>query len=610
MDLSETERGAAGVKELRERQEVPEKDRWAIREMYPDQADWEADFEKVKGLIRELEAFKGRAGKSADTLKAAIDAELQVSKVLSRLYTFAKMQLDEDTRISAHQAMVSRAETLSVAAQEAGAFLVPEIMAIDPAIMNLYMGSGPLADYRQYLDNILRFKAHTLSEREEALLAMAGELASAPSTVFEMLNTADMKFPSVQDGQGNLVPLTHGNFIPTMESEDRTLRQNAFKGYYQCYQDHLFTMASLIQAEVKKNQFFARARNFKSAREAALFENHVPVKVYDQLIEAVHRNLPRLHQYISVRKRLLGVETLHMYDLYVPLIPSVNKVIDFQEARAWVTESLQPLGPDYVHTVEEAFEEGWMDLYENAGKRGGAYSWGTYDSKPYILLNYQGTLDSVFTLTHELGHSMHSYRTHRDQPYLYGHYSIFLAEVASTTNEALLNDYLLKRVKEKAERLYLLNHYLDQFRTTVFRQAMFAEFEREIHRISEEGGALTAEGLSQLYRELNQKYYGPEIVIDDEIAIEWARIPHFYYNFYVFQYATGFSAAIALSKGILEAQPGAVERYLDFLSAGRRDYPIDILKMAGADMMSSDPVDQALLRFGELVEEFDRLTKE
>ncbi|SCZ81940.1 oligoendopeptidase F [Acidaminobacter hydrogenoformans] len=594
---------------LLERHEIPVENRWTIREMYPSQEDWERDFEATKGLINALTAFMGKVGASADTLRGAVDAELALSRKLSNLYAFAKMQLDEDTRVGEHQALVSRMESLSVAAQEAGAFLVPEIMAIDTAIMSLYLGAGPLADYKQYLHNILRFKPHTLSEKEEALLAMAGEMASAPSTVFEMLNAADMKFPEVEDSKGNKIQLTHGNFIPTMESQDRGLRQAAFRGYYKSYQDHIYSMASLLQSEVKKNQFFSRARNFKSARAAALFENHVPVKVYDQLIEAIHRNLPKLHKYISVRKRMLGLEEMHMYDLYVPLIPSVTKKIDYETAKAQVLESLEPLGEAYVETVKAAFDQGWIDVYENAGKRSGAYSWGTYDSKPYILLNYQETLDSMFTLTHEMGHSMHSYMTHHVQPYLYGHYSIFLAEVASTTNEALLNDYLLKRVKDKAERLHLLNHYLDQFRTTVFRQAMFAEFEREIHEAVETGGALTADGLKILYRGLNEKYYGPDVVIDDEIAIEWARIPHFYYNFYVFQYATGFSAAIALSKAILGKEPGAAERYLEFLGAGRSAYPIEILKAAGADMASGAPVDEALELFGELVEEFDQLTQ-
>jgi oligoendopeptidase F len=594
---------------LRERHEISDEYKWRIQEMYHSQEAWDQDFLKAKSQIQDLLSFKGKTGDSTDTLKSAIDAELELSRTIANLYTFAKMKLDEDTRVGDYQALVSRMESLSVDAQEAGAFLVPEIMAMDEAVVSAYRISGSLELYQQYLDNILRFKPHTLSEREEALLAMAGDLASTPSTVFEMLNAADLKFPAVQDAEGNPIQLTHGNFIPTMESQDRMLRQNAFKAYYQTYQDHIFTMASLIQAEIKKNQFFAKARNFKSAREAALFENHVPVQVYDQLIEAIHRNLPRLHQYIAVRKRLLGVEELHMYDLYVPLIPSVQKNMKYEEGQAAVLDSLEPLGKTYVQTVTSAFEQGWIDVCENAGKRNGAYSWGTYDSKPYILLNYQDTLDSVFTLTHELGHSMHSFMTHSTQPYLYGHYSIFLAEVASTTNEALLNDYLLKKVNDKAERLHLLNHHLDQFRTTVFRQAMFAEFERDIHQIVEEGGALTADTLKAQYRALNEKYYGPDIVIDDEIAIEWARIPHFYYNFYVFQYATGFSAAIALSKAILEGEPDAVERYLEFLRAGRSAYPIEILRDAGADMASGLPVDQALERFGTLVEEFDLLTR-
>jgi oligoendopeptidase F len=594
---------------LRERNEVPAEDRWDIDAMYKSFDAWQADFEKADALIRALTTFKGKVGESADQLKGAIDAELALSRLLENLYTYAKMKLDEDTRIGEHQAMVSRMESLSVVAQEASSFLVPEIMSIDKNLVHLYLQGGALNTYKHYLDNILRFKAHTLSESEESLLALAGDMASAPGTIFEMLNAADLKFPSVQDSEGRTIQLTHGNFIPTMESKDRKLRQDAFKAYYSRYQEHIFTMASLIQAEVKKNEFFAKARNFKSAREAALFENNVPVAVYDQLIEAIHRNLPHMHRYMAIRKRLLGVEELHMYDLYVPMIASIDKNVAFEEAKGDVLASLAPLGESYVKTVESAFREGWMDIYENAGKRNGAYSWGTYDSKPYILLNYHGTLDHVFTLIHELGHSMHSYKTHSAQDYLYGHYSIFLAEVASTTNEALLNDYLLKGVEDKTERLYLINHYLDQFRATVFRQAMFAEFERDIHTIVEQGGALTADVLKSNYRALNEKYYGPEMVIDDEIAIEWARIPHFYYNFYVFQYATGFSAAVALSKAILAGEEGAVERYLEFLSAGRSGYPIDILKSAGADMTTGAPVDQTLELFGQLVEMFDQLTQ-
>lgn len=595
---------------LKERFDIPSENHWAIDAMYVNSEAWEKEFDLTKQQIEKLKTFKGKVGESSDHLKQAIDADLELSRRIENLFAFAKMKLDEDTRIGEHQAKVSRIESLSVTAQEAASFLVPEIMAIDKAIVALYCESGELKPYRHYLDNILRFKAHTLSEREEGLLALAGDLASAPSTTFEMLNVADLKFPSVQDSEGRTVQLTHGNFIPTMESKDRGLRKDAFKAYYSCYQDHAFTMASLLQSEVKKNQFFSKARNFRSSRESALFENRVPVAVYDQLIEAIHRNLPYLHRYMAIRKRILGLEELHMYDLYVPMISSVDLKVSYEEAQKHVLESLAPLGENYVKTIESGFKDGWIDVYENAGKRNGAYSWGTYDSKPYILLNYQETLDSVFTLTHELGHSMHSFKTHAAQPYLYGHYSIFLAEVASTTNEALLNDYYLKRVKDKAERLYLLNHYLDQFRTTVFRQAMFAEFERDIHAIVEQGGALTAEGLKEHYRKLNEEYYGPDMIIDDEIAIEWARIPHFYYTFYVFQYATGFSAAVALSKAILSGETGAVDRYHEFLSAGRSDYPIEILKKAGADMTTGNPVDETLALFGQLVEEFDQLTQQ
>lgn len=599
------------MSKVTERSEVALNYKWDIDVMYPTPESLQADYDKVEGLFESIKAFEGRLMDSPENLCSAIELELQIGRIIESLGTYSKMKLDEDTRISDNQALYSKSESLGVKAQEALSFIIPEILAADEKIVKDYVANFEgLKLYAQAIDDILRRKPHTLSSREEQLLAMAGDMASAPSNTFEMLNAADFKFPIIKDEKGEDLQLTHGSFIPTMESKDRTVRQSAYESFYSVYKAHINTMASLISAEVKKNSFFARARNFNTAREASLFENNIPVSVYDQLIDAVNKNLPAMHKYMGIRKRLLGLEELHMYDLYVPVIQSVEMKFTYEEAKAEVLESLKPLGEAYVNTVKEAYENHWIDVYENTGKRSGAYSWGTYDSKPYILLNYHDNIDNMFTLTHEMGHSMHSYLTHKHQPYVYGNYSIFLAEVASTTNEALLNHHLLGKVKSKEEKLLILNHYLEQFRGTVFRQTMFAEFERDIHKIVEEGGALTAEELKAHYRKLNEKYYGPAMIVDDTIAVEWARIPHFYYNFYVFQYATGFSSAVALAEAIISEGQPAVDRYMAFLSAGNHKYPVDILTSAGADIASGKPVNDCLALFSKLVDEFDALTRE
>ncbi len=592
---------------VKERSEMNQTYKWDIDIMYPEKALLLAEFDKVDGFMTQIATYKGQLMASANNLYEALSIQLDTARVMEHLSTYAKMKLDEDSRVSDNQAMTSRAESLGVKAQEAFSFIIPEILASDDKLIMSYMEQHEgLKLYGQMIDDILRRKPHTLSSNEEQILAMAGDLAMTPYNAFEMLNAADFKFPVIKDEKGEDLQLTHGSFVPTMESKDRTVRKNAYDAFYSVYNGHINGLASLLQSEVKKNSFFARARRFNTAREASLFENNVPVLVYDQLIEAVNKNLPAMHKYMGIRKRLLGVDTLQMYDVYVPIIQSVEMKFSYEEAREIVLKSLAPLGTEYVETVKKAFEDQWVDVYENTGKRSGAYSWGSYDSKPYILLNYHDNIDNMFTLTHEMGHSMHSHLTRTTQPYVYGNYSIFLAEVASTTNEALLNHYMLENAKNKEEKLLLLNHYLEQFRGTVFRQAMFAEFERDIHKIVEEGGALTAEVLKAHYRALNEKFYGPEMESDDTIALEWARIPHFYYNFYVFQYATGISAALALAERVVKGGDKERQEYLSFLKAGCSKYPIDILKMAGVDMLSPEPVKSAIRTFGKLVQEMKK----
>lgn len=599
------------MSKVMERVEMASTYKWDIDIMYPTPESLQSDFDRVESLLESIKKYQGKLMESPENLCEAIELELQIGRIIESIGTYSKMKLDEDTRISDHQAMHSKAESLGVKAQEALSFIIPEILAADEEIVRGYLTNFEgLKLYAQALDDIIRRKPHTLSSKEEQILAMAGDLASTPYNTFEMLNAADLKFPVIKDENGEDLQLTHGSFIPTMESKNRSVRQNAYESFYSVYKGHINTMAALLQAEVKKNSFFARAKNFATAREASLFENNVPVSVYDQLIEAVNENLPAMHKYMAIRKRLLGLDELHMYDIYVPMIQSIEMKFPYEEAKAHVLESLKPLGTDYVEMVKRAYEENWIDVYENTGKRSGAYSWGTYDSKPYILLNYHDNIDNMFTLTHEMGHSMHSHMTHTHQPYVYGNYSIFLAEVASTTNEALLNHYLLQNVKSKEEKLLVLNHYLEQFRGTVFRQTMFAEFERDIHKMVEDGGALTADLLKAHYRTLNEKYYGPEMIIDDTIAVEWARIPHFYYNFYVFQYATGFSSAVALAQAMINEGQPAVDRYMSFLSAGNHQYPVDILTAAGADIASGKPVNDCLALFSSLVDEFDALTRD
>ncbi|MDK2866564.1 MAG: oligoendopeptidase [Clostridiales bacterium] len=585
-------------------------DTWDLSDLYDSLEAWEAAFLEVKALAKTFKAYSGRLYESAEILYEAIQAKEHAERTLSNVMTYARLKHDEDTKNAVYQSLATRVEALASEYGEMTAFYAPELMAGEYAKIEAFVEQyAPLAVYRYYFESLFRSKPHIRSEEIEHLLAQTEEMASGASNAYGMLLNADMTFEDAIDSEGNAHPITNGSYIPLMMREDRELRKDAFTKYYANYKAHINTFAALLQTEVKKNIFYAKARGFKSAREAALFDNHIPVTVPDALIEAVHGKLDHFYEYMKLRKDVLGYDALHLYDIYNPIVESVDFKVTYDEAQKMTLGALKPLGEAYGAVVEDAYKSRWIDVYENEGKRSGAYSWGTYDSRPYILLNHKDNVDSMFTLIHEMGHSMHSYLTHQTQPFVYGHYSIFLAEVASTTNEALLNDHLMKTIKDEGRKKYIVNHYLEQFRGTIFRQTMFAEFERDIHATVEAGGALTAEYLCSHYLELNRKYFGPDVVIDDAIQYEWARIPHFYYDFYVYQYATGFSAAIALSDRIINEGETAVTAYLDFLKSGASDSPIPILRRAGADMETEVPVGEALNRFAEVVNAFGELVK-
>lgn len=589
------------------REEINEQYLWDLSDLFANDDAWEQEFANVKAMSEKFRAFKGTLTESSEQLLKAIQFQEDLSRRLTNIVTFARLKMDENTKLSTYQATVARSESLMADVNEITSYFVPEILALDYDEFTKLLEHPDLKIYTKYFQDLFRRKPHTLSEEIESLLAQTEELGSVPSNAYGMLLNADMTFEDAIDAEGKSHPLTNGSYISLLMSSDRVLREDAFNKFYKVYGAHINTIATLMQSEVKKNIFYSRVRNHASSREAALFENNIPVSVPDKLIEAVNANLDTFYKYMKIRKRVLGVDKLHLYDIYTPIVANVAFPIEYDEAKIMVTEALGTLGELYQDVIKSSFSERWIDVYETEGKRSGAYSWGTYDSKPYVLLNHKNNLDSVFTLAHELGHSMHSYLTRKEQPYVYGNYSIFVAEVASTTNEALLNDYLVKTVTDVEKKKYILNHYLEQFRGTIFRQTMFAEFERDIHQHVEAGGALTADFLCDHYLSLNKKYFGPDVEIDEAIKYEWARIPHMYYNFYVYQYATGFSAAISLADQILKEGKPALERYLGFLSSGSKDYPIPILRSAGADMETEMPVSNALNVFKSVVDELDAL---
>ncbi len=597
-------------KKLRTREEIPQEDRWATEDLYPTDEAWEAALAEIPAVQEKLVSYAGKLGINAQDLYDYLYASEMNEVKLSRLANYCMRKSDEDTRNPVYQAMAGKFMGVAVALGAATSFDTPEIMAIpDETLDQFYLDCPALERYRRMLTNMRRRKAHTLSAAEEKILAAAGEMAQTPDNVYGSFADADITFPDAVDAEGNKHPLSQGTFIAMQESADRVLRKSAYENLYHTFGNFKNTAASLLNAQNKQLKFFAETRKYGSAFEASLDRTQVPTDVYLNLIEAVHKNFDKMHRYVRLRKKLLGVDELHFYDVYTPLLADVDKKIPFSEAKQTVYDALYHLGDDYRAILKEGFENRWIDVYQNVGKRSGAYSAGA-EVHPFVLLNYSGTLDSQFTLAHEMGHALHSYLSNKHQNPVDADYVIFVAEVASTCNEALLMEYLLSKTTDKKERAYLINHFLDQFKGTLYRQTMFAEFELNIGRMVAEGKTLTAEVLCEEYKRLNAAYYGPDMVVDDEIAMEWARIPHFYYNYYVFQYATGYSAAIALSRRILREGEPAVKDYLGFLSGGCSKSPIDLLKGAGVDMTSPEPVDQALQLFGQLLDEMEALMQE
>ncbi len=594
------------IKQL-QRDEIDDRYKWNLAAIYHDEQTWEQDFAKVKELASELAKYEGTIAKSSEQLLEVLLLQEKIELLFGKVFVYARMRKDEDNRVSKYQSLTDRAQGLAVQVSSALAFVVPEIIAIPDEILAGFMQEEKLQLYKWLIAEIRRVKPHTLSAEQEVLLAATGELAQASDNIFTMLNNADIKFPVMRNEDGQEVELTKGRYSTFMESSNREIRQEAFTKLYSSYQSLINTLAMTLNHEVKKNIFYAKARKYESAIAAALFADNIPVSVYEQLVTTVNQHLDLLHRYVALRKEVLKLDEIHMYDLYAPLIDELQLKVSYETAAKQLEEALAPLGEGYINDMKRGLSSRWVDVYENEGKTSGAYSWGTYGTEPYILLNYQDKVNDLFTLTHELGHSMHSYYSNNNQPQVYANYRIFVAEVASTLNEALLMHYLLANTTDKRERLYYLNYYLEQFRATLYRQAMFAEFEMLIHQRAEQGDALTAVELNKIYRELNVKYYGPEMVVDSQIDLEWARIPHFYMNFYVYKYATGFSAAISLAKQILTEGEPAVKRYLRFLKSGGSDYPIELLKAAGVDMNSSQPIEDALAVFREVLDEMGTL---
>ena len=598
------------VNKIRQRSEIPVEDTWALEDLYATDEAWEQELETLNADRDYMVSFVGQLGASAEKLYDYLVRMEQVNAKAELLGNYCMRRADEDTRVAKYQAMSGKFMNVIVSLEAASSFETPEILAIPEEVLEgFYTAKPELERYRRYLTSVRRRKEHILSPAEEKLLAAAGEMAGAPSDIYGSFADADMKFPDAVDSEGKKHPLTQGTFVPYESSDDRVLRKSAYENLYHTFAGFKNTAAGLLNAQGKQLKFYADARKYPTTLDAALDRTEVPASVYLNLIEAVHQNMDKMHRYVRLRKKLLGVDELHFYDVYTSLLPGVDKKIPFAEAKQTVYDSLAPLGEEYRAILKEGFENRWIDVYENEGKRGGAYSAGAA-VHPYVLLNYSGTLDSQFTLAHEMGHALHSYYSDKHQNHIDADYVIFVAEVASTCNEALLMEYLLGKTTDKKERAYLINHFLEQFKGTLYRQTMFAEFELILGRLIGEGKTLTAELLCEEYKKLNELYFGPDMVVDDEIAMEWARISHFYYNYYVFQYATGYAAAIALSRRILKEGESAVKDYLGFLSGGCSKSPIDLLKGAGVDMTSPEPVNQALQLFGELLDEMEELTKE
>lgn len=596
------------VKQLPKREELPENLTWDLTKIFSSDQEFDEKYLELSEELKQSEKHKGTLDQGASQFLNAIEFVLRVYRQTEVIYVYAHLKNDQDTGNTDYQALYARASSLFSKVSEAVSWFEPEILQLsDDQIWQYFKEEPKLEVYRHYIQQIVDNRAHVLSAEQESLLAGAGEIFDASSDTFAVLNNADLVFPTIEGENGEIVQLSHGVYGQLLESTDRRVREAAFKGLYSVYEQFRNTFASTLGTHIKGHNFKAKVRNYSSAREASLSNNHIPESVYDTLVDVVNKHLPLLHRYMELRKRLLEVEKLHMYDLYTPVLGEAPITFTYEEAKEKALEALKPMGEEYMAIVEKAFSERWIDVVENKGKRSGAYSSGSYDTNPYILLNWHDTLDQLFTLVHEMGHSVHSYFTRSNQPYVYGDYSIFLAEIASTTNENILTEYLLETEKDPRVRAYVLNHYLDGFKGTVFRQTQFAEFEHFMHTEDEKGVPLTSEYLSDSYGKLNAKYYGPAVEEDPEIKFEWSRIPHFYYNYYVFQYSTGFSAASALAKKILNQEPEALENYLAYLEAGNSDYPVEVMKKAGVDMTQAAYIEDAMSMFEQRLNELEEL---
>ena len=589
-----------------DRSTIEEKYKWKIDKMYSSKEEIEKDISKVKNLIQEVKEYKGKLSESKENLYKVLNISENASRIVQNLYVYTHMKQHEDTRINDNQGRATKTEMLSTDLGVATSYIVPEILAIEENKLSEYLKDEKLSFYTKYIKDILRDKPHTLSEREEEILAATSELSTIPENVYDMLAYADMEFPEIEDEEGNKVKLSHSNYSLFIKSKNSRVRKDAFEGEFSTYEKYKNTFASTLYGGIKSEIFYAKTRKYNSAIEASLFSDDVSLDVYNNLISAIDKSIPNLNKYVELKKKFLGLNEIHMYDLYVPLTDKFDMDIPYDKAQDIILEALKPLGEEYLKVIKSAFDEGWIDVYDNEGKKGGAYSWGSYDSHPYILMSYKNDLNSLFTLIHELGHSVHSHYSRTSQPFLYSDYKIFVAEVASTLNELLLINYLLENSKSKDETIYLLNYYLEQFRTTVHRQTMFAEFEKIVHQRVESGEPLTADEFTNIYYKLNEKYYGKSAIVDKQIGIEWARIPHFYSNFYVYKYATGFSAASALSQQILSEGSTAVDRYINFLKSGGSEYPLEQLESAGVDMTKKESIEEALNVFAELVNKLEK----
>ncbi len=596
------------AKELKTRDQVEEKYTWNLKDLYEDVSLWEADLKIIEEKSAEVVKFEGKVCQSADSLFTVLELVAFLSQKVEYAFHYAARLFDEDQGNTTHQSMSQKMFGIYAKLGSDLAFIDPEILDCDSSTLEEFYKINPnLELYRKQIEEIQRLKNHTLSAEMEKVVAMTAEMSNSPNEIYEAFTNVDITFPLIKDENGEEVLLTQGRFVPFLMSADRRVREDAFRVYYETMKGYVNTFAASYNAEVKQRIFHSKVRNYNSNLEAAVDANNVSPQVYDNLVKTVNANLDKLHAYVSLRKKCLGVDELHMYDIYTPMIPDAAKKVTYEEAQETICNALAVLGDDYVNLLREGFTNRWIDVYENKGKQGGAYSDTAYGCHPYMLLNYNDTFDDMFTTAHEMGHSMHSYFSNQAQPYIYSGYKIFVAEVASTCNEILLLEYLLKNCTDKKERAYLLNHYLDSFKGTVYRQTQFAEFEKTTNEMVENGESLNAENLCNLYKEINARYYGPDMISDGEIAYEWARIPHFYYNFYVYQYATSFCAAVAIAEMILKEGEPAVARYKKFLSSGCTDAPVELLKIAGVDLTTPAPIEAALAKMGEIVEELSGL---